>query len=313
MTVVSSEWWYFFNIGVICLLFLDLFVFHKNAHEVSLKESIVVSIFWVSVSLAFNFYFWHHFGHDLGMQFLSGYLIEKSLSVDNLFVILLIFSGLKIPGKYQHRVLFWGIFGAIIFRGLFILGGAKLINSFHSILYVFGAILLFTGIKLIRDNEDEKNMTEHWSIRFISKIYPITKDFHDQKFFVKEMGKNAVTPLFVALVIIELTDIVFAVDSIPAVFSVTQDAFVAYSSNILALLGLRALYFLVATSVAKLKYLKPGLSAILIFVGLKMVFVDIYHIPSWVSLLVISNILLVAVLSSWYVSKHENDQPKINH
>jgi tellurite resistance protein TerC len=221
------------------------------------------------------------------------------------FVILLIFSSFKIPDAYQHRVLFYGVLGAIILRAFFILVGAQLLHSFHWILYIFGLILVLTAIKFLRDTDDEIDAKENWSIKLIKKIIPTTDKVSGQNFFVKENGINKATPLFLALVVIEATDLVFAVDSIPAVFAVTQDAFVAFASNILAVLGLRALYFVLADWVTKLRYLKPGLAAILGFIGVKMLIVDLVKIPSWVSLTVIFMVLTTTALSSWYVARVE--------
>jgi tellurite resistance protein TerC len=232
-------------------------------------------------------------------------LIEKSLSVDNLFIILLIFSSFKIPAIHQHRVLFFGVLGAIVLRALFIILGAHLIHAFHWILYIFGVILIITAVKLLRNTDENIDTSDSFSIRLIKKFIPTTQNFDGKKFFTKEDGVKKATPLFLALVVIEVTDLVFAVDSIPAVFAVTQDAFIAFASNILAILGLRALYFVLADWVSKLRYLKPGLATILGFIGIKMLITDIFHIPSWVSLLVISSILTVAGLSSWYVAKIE--------
>ena len=252
----------------------------------------------------FNAGFFYEFGAKLGIEFFTGYLVEKSLSVDNLFIILLIFKSLKVPDSSQHKVLFWGVFGAVIFRAIFILIGAQLLHSFEWILYIFGAILLITGIKFLFEGDDKEEVKDSFVIKSLKKVLPTTSKFEGSKLFIKIKGKYLATPLLMALVAIELTDIIFAVDSIPAVFSITKDAFIAFSSNILAVLGLRALYFVLADMVGKLRFLKPGLAAILGFIGLKMLLVDFFHVPSWVSLLVIIMILLTASLSSWYVNKN---------
>ena len=236
---------------------------------------------------------------------MTGYLVEKSLSVDNLFVILLIFSSFRIPDQYQHRVLFYGVLGAVVLRAFFIILGAQLLHLFHWILYVFGAILVITAIKFLRESDEEMDVKENWSIRFLKRVIPTTTSFNGNHFFLIEDGVRKATPLLLALVVIEVTDLIFAVDSIPAVFAVTQDAFVAFASNILAILGLRALYFVLADWVGKLRYLKPGLAAILGFIGIKMLLLDVFKIPSWISLLVISAILITAALSSWYVARLE--------
>ncbi len=308
---VAPTWlWISFVIGVLILLIVDLSLFSKFGHGEDGKGprtrvALMESAGWIGIALLFNFWFAREFGHELGLEFLTGYLVEKSLSVDNLFVILLVFKSFQIPAAYQHRILFYGILGAIILRAIFIIMGAHLLNAFSWILYVFGVILIVTAVKLLRDTDDEIDAKENWAIRLIRKFIPFTSDTSHNRFFVVEEGIRMGTPLLLALVVIEATDLVFAVDSIPAVFAVTQDGFVAFSSNILAVLGLRALYFVLAEGVGKLRYLKPGLAAILGFIGIKMLIVEIFHIPSWISLLVIFSILTTAGLSSWYVSAVE--------
>jgi len=293
-------------VGVVVMLMLDLFVFNKSDHVIKVKEAILISAFWIFVALSFNAYIWFHNGHDLGLQFLTGYLVEKSLSVDNLFVMLLVFQSFKIESRYQHRVLFWGILGAIVFRGVLIFVGAELVHRFEWILYIFGAILIYSGIKFLTESDHAGDATENSITKFLRRHIPITDGFRGHDFFSRENGKLMATPMFLALCVIEVSDIVFAVDSIPAVFAVTQDSFIAFSSNIAAILGLRALYFVVADGISRFRYLKPGLAAILIFVGSKMLIVHFYKIPSWVSLLVIIMILFTSAMSSWYVTKREN-------
>lgn len=312
VSVAPSWLWIAFSIGILVLLAIDLSLFGKGHDTVSKKKALIESALWISIALLFNLWFGYEYGKELGIEFLTGYLVEKSLSVDNLFIILLIFSSFKIPDKYQHRVLFYGVLGAIVMRAFFIILGAQLLNLFHWILYVFGAILVITAIKFIRESDEKIDAKESWSIRLLKKFFPTTDKIDGQKFFVLENGVKKVTPLFLALVVIEVTDLVFAVDSIPAVFAVTQDAFVAFASNILAILGLRALYFVLADWVVKLRYLKPGLAAVLGFIGTKMLIIDIVKIPSWVSLLVITAILTTAALSSWYVAKLEERKGKSN-
>lgn len=306
---VVPEWlWWGFGVAVVILLIIDLSLFgklSKNNHS-KVKIALVESAMWVLVALAFNLWFGMTYGKELGVQFLTGYLVEKSLSVDNLFVILLIFSSFKISDKHQHKVLFYGVLGAIILRAFFILVGAQLLQMFHWILYLFGLILVVTAIKFLKESDSHSDVKENWAIKIFKKYVPTTNQFNGDKFFIKENGFKKATPLFLALIVIEVTDLVFAVDSIPAVFSVTQDAFVAFGSNILAILGLRALYFVLADMVAKLRYLKPGLSAILGFIGIKMLIVDFVKIPSSVSLLVIISILITAGVSSWYVDRMES-------
>ncbi|RPJ74789.1 MAG: TerC family protein [Alphaproteobacteria bacterium] len=306
---VAPTWlWISFTIGIIILLLVDLSLFGKGDHKNPTKSALIESGIWISIALLFNIWFAAYFGGELGFQFLTGYLVEKSLSVDNLFVILLIFSSFKIPASYQHRVLFYGILGAIVLRAIFILLGAHLLHSFHWLLYIFGGILVITAVRFLRESDEKLNAEDNWSIRVLKKIIPTTNKTTENHFFVRDNGILKATPLFLALVVIEVTDLVFAVDSIPAVFSVTQDAFVAFASNIFAILGLRALYFVIADWVGKLRYLKPGLAAILGFIGLKMLVVDLVKISSQVSLLVIFSILVTAGLSSWYVAKIEEQK-----
>lgn len=303
---VAPGWlWISFSIGVLALLILDLSLFGRGGHQISRKKALIESGLWVSVALCFNAWFGYTYGKELGLEFLTGYLVEKSLSVDNLFIILLVFSSFKIPGQYQHRVLFYGVLGAIVLRAFFILVGAQLLHLFHWILYVFGAILVITAIKFLRESDEKIDAKESRTIRVLKRFIPSTEKMNGNHFFLVENGVRKATPLFLALMVIEVTDLVFAVDSIPAVFAVTQDAFVAFASNILAILGLRALYFVLADWVAKLRYLKPGLAAVLGFIGVKMLLMDVFKIPSWVSLLVITSILTTAALSSWYVAKVE--------
>jgi tellurite resistance protein TerC len=303
VSVVPTWLWAVFSIGIVILLLIDLSLFGKGHETVSKKKSLIESGIWISIALLFNLWFGYTYGAELGSQFLTGYLIEKSLSVDNLFIILLIFSAFKIPGKYQHRILFYGVLGAIVLRAFFILVGAQLLHSFHWILYVFGAILIATAIKFLLESDESTDVKDSWATKTLRKIIPTTNNFNGSHFFLMEDGIRKATPLFVALVVIEVTDLIFAVDSIPAVFAVTQDAFVAFASNILAILGLRALYFVLADWVTKLRYLKPGLAAVLGFIGVKMLIVDFVKIPSTVSLLVIFMILLTAGLCSWYVAR----------
>lgn len=301
---LAEPWlWAAFSISVVVLLVLDLFVLHRDAHEVSIKEALLVSAFWIAISLAFNGWFAWQYGAEPGLEFLTGYLVEKSLSIDNVFVILLIFASFRIPAKYQHEVLFWGVLGAVVMRGTLILVGAELLHTFHWLMYVFGGILIVSGLRFFQHTDDAKDVTEHWTVRLLKRFFPVTPVMHGQHFFVKEAGKRVATPLFLALVVIEATDLVFAVDSIPAVLAVTQDSFIAFSSNVLAMLGLRALYFVIADWVSKLRYLKPGLAAILIFVGLKMLAADFYKVPAQVSLLVIVAILTTAALTSIYAAR----------
>lgn len=302
---VAPTWlWISFSIGIVVLLLVDLSLFGRG-HKISRKAALIESSLWISIALLFNLWFGSTFGAELGLEFLTGYLVEKSLSVDNLFVILLIFGSLRIPAQFQHRVLFFGVLGAVVLRAFFIIVGARLLHHFHWVLYLFGVILVVTAIKFLFDKDDQTNVGENWFVRLAKRWLPATDNLNSHHFTVVENGVRKVTPLFFALVSIEITDLIFAVDSIPAVFAVTQDAFVAFASNILAILGLRALYFVLADWVSTLRYLKPGLAAVLGFIGIKMLLLDIFKIPSWVSLLVVFSILLTAGLSSWYVGRQK--------
>ncbi|WGL60585.1 TerC family protein [Pigmentibacter sp. JX0631] len=305
VSTVPSWLWLFFTIGIVILLLVDLSLFKVTSQSNKTKHALLESCAWIGVALMFNGWFAWNYGSQLGIEFFTGYLVEKTLSMDNIFVILLIFSSFKVPMKYQHRVLFYGVLGAIVMRGLFILFGAHLLHHFHWIMYLFGGILVYTGIKFLFDSDDESNSNDSFIIRKLKKLIPTTDKIEGKSFFVKQNGIRKATPLFLALIVIEITDLIFAIDSVPAVFAVTSDAFVAFASNILAILGLRALYFVLADWIVKLRYLKPGLAVILGFIGLKMLLTDWIKIPSWMSLLVIIATLLTAALSSWYVAKIE--------
>lgn len=308
-TSVAPLWlWLGFSLGILILLAIDLSFFAKADHQQKTRLSLIESGLWIGVALTFNGWFAYSFGSELGLQFLTGYLVEKSLSVDNLFVILLIFTSFRIPAAYQHRILFYGVLGAVVLRAFFIIVGAQLLHHFHWILYVFGVVLVITAIKFLVETDHKIDTSENWGVRILKRLIPLTDKMNGNRFFVKEDGLRKGTPLFVALVVIEVTDLIFAVDSIPAVFAVTQDAFVAFASNILAILGLRALYFVLADWVGKLRYLKPGLATVLAFIGIKMLLIDFVKVPSWVSLLVIFLVLLTAGLSSWYVARSKDEQ-----
>ncbi len=305
---IAPLWlWLSFVIGVLALLLIDLSLFKRLRSKSSTRFSLAESAVWISVSLLFNVFIASHFGSEIGVQFLTGYLIEKSLSIDNLFVILLVFSSFQISAKHQHRVLFFGVLGAILMRGFFIVVGAQLLHKFHWILSLFGAILVFTAYRFIADSMSKQihEVRENWAVRFVRKVIPFANHREGDRFFILENGRRFATPLFLALVVIEISDLVFAVDSIPAVFSVTSDAFVAFSSNILALLGLRALYFVLAERVSKFRYLKPGLAGILGFIGIKMLVADYVHVSSGLSLLAIALILIVAGGSSVWADQRE--------
>ena len=290
--------WLGFNLFVLLMLALDLGVFHRQAHDVSIREASLWSVAWIALALTFNviLYFWR--GGEVALQFLTGYVIEKSLSVDNIFVFVLLFGYFAVPPIYQHRVLFYGILGALLMRGLMIAAGAALIKEFHWIIYLFGGFLIFTGIRMALHRNEELHPEQNPIVRLVRRVIPVTPEYHGQQFFVRQAGVLMATPLFLTLVLVEFTDLVFAVDSIPAIFAVTTDPFIVYTSNIFAILGLRSLYFVLRGAVSKFHYLKLSLAAVLTFVGVKMVLSDLYKIPVAVSLVVIATLLAVGVIAS---------------
>jgi len=296
---VGSLWLYGgFTAIVLLLLALDLGVFHRKAHVVSFREALVWSVVWVGLALAFNGWVWSAFGDQKGLEFLTGYLIEKSLAVDNIFVFLVIFSYFSVPAKYQHRVLFWGILGALIMRGLFIWLGAELLENFHWTIYVFGGFLVLTGIKLALRNDAQMDPGKNPVVRLFRKWVPTTRRYHRDRFWIRRRGMWLATPLLLVLVLVEFTDLVFAVDSIPAIFAITNDPFLVYTSNIFAILGLRSMYFLLAGVMHKFHLLKFGLALVLIFVGVKMCLMSVYKIPTTISLLVVAGIIGGSVAAS---------------
>ncbi len=291
--------WLGFNVFVLAMLAIDLGIFHRKAHAVSFREASIWSVVWISLALMFNLgvYFWR--GSETALEFLAGYLIEKSLSVDNIFVFVVIFTFFAVPPASQHRVLFWGILGALVMRGVFIAVGAVLLHEFHWIVYLFGAFLIFTGLRLGLGGEPEHHPERNPLLRLFRRLLPVTSHYDHDRFFVRQAGRLMATPLLLVLVVVESTDLLFAVDSIPAVFAVTEDPFIVYTSNVFAILGLRSLYFVFATLVPKFYYLRQGLAVILTFVGIKMVISDWYKIPISVSLLVIASVLAIAVVASF--------------
>lgn len=295
--------WAIFLAFVAGMLALDLGVFHREAHEVSRKEALAWSVAWIGLAIAFNIGVYLFKGTEPGIEWTTGYLIEKSLSVDNVFVFLLIFSTFAVPPAYQHRVLFWGIVGALVTRAVLIAAAGVLLSTLHFIIYVFGAFLIFTGIKFLRDQEHAPDLEKNRLVRLARRAFPVTERYEGQGFFVRRKGVLFATPLFLVLVLIESTDLVFAVDSIPAIYAVTDDPFIVFTSNIFAILGLRALYFVLAGYLAGLAYLKPALAAVLVFVGTKMLIIDVYKIPALVSLGVIIAILTVAIVGSILAQK----------
>ncbi len=302
--------WIGFNIFVILMLALDLGVFHRKAHVIKIKEALLWSGFWIALALLFNLgiYFWR--GPETALEFLTGYLIEKSLSVDNLFVFLLIFSYFDVPSLYQHKVLFWGILGALIMRAIFIAAGITLIQAFHWILYLFGMFLIFTGIKIALHKEREIHPERNPVIRIFRRVMPVSDQYEGGQFIVKKGGQYLFTPLFLVLLMIETTDVIFAVDSIPAILAITLDPFIVYTSNVFAILGLRALYFALAGLMRLFHHLHYGLSAILVLVGIKMLLADIYKISTVIALGLIAVILLISIIASVVMPRRAETLPK---
>jgi tellurite resistance protein TerC len=297
--------WIGFNVVVFVLLILDLRVFHRRTHVISIKESLLWTAFWISVSLLFNLgiYFWQ--GSSTALEFLTCYLIEYSLSMDNLFVFLLIFSYFAVPGLYQHKVLFWGILGAVVMRLAFILAGVTLIDKFHWVIYVFGAFLILTSIRMAFRREAEMKPERNPVLRLFRRLMPVTESYVDDRFFVKRVGRYLATPLFVVVLVIETTDVIFAVDSVPAALSISLHPFIVYSANVCAILGLRALYFALAGIMRMFRYLKQGLIAVLFFVGVKMLVSEVYEMPVGIALGVVVFVLCISVLASIIKSRRE--------
>ena len=299
--------WILFYALVIVMLYADLKLFgRKGQHEVSIKEALQMTFVWIFVSLLFCAGIWFYEGDNKAMEFLAGYLIEKSLSMDNLFVFLMLFSFFGVQRKYQHEVLFWGIFGALILRSIFIFAGAAMVQRFEWVLGLFGVFLIYTGIKMFSHKDNESvDPSKNIFVKLFKKFFPVTDQMHEDKFFIIEGGKRLATPLFIALLVIETTDVAFAVDSIPAVFSVSRDPFIVLTSNIFAILGLRALYFALAAIAQYFTYLKYGLGIILSFVGVKML-LDVFgicEVPTWMSLLIIFGVLVLSMAASVILSK----------
>ena len=296
---VGSFWLYAGFTGlVLFLLALDLGVFHRKAHVVGFREALVWSVIWVGLALVFNGWVWWSFGDQKGLEFLTGYLIEKSLAVDNIFVFLVVFSYFAVPAIYQHRVLFWGIVGALVMRGLFIWLGAELLERFHWTIYVFGAFLVLTGIKLALRNDAQIDPGKNPVVRLFRKWIPTTRRYHRDRFWIRRRGMWLATPLLLVLVLVEFTDLVFAVDSIPAIFAITNDPFLVFTSNIFAILGLRSMYFMLAGVMHKFHLLKFGLALVLVFVGTKMCLMGVYKIPTMLSLVVVASIIAGSVVAS---------------
>jgi tellurite resistance protein TerC len=283
---------------IIAMLLLDLLVFHRNAHEVTTKEAAISSAVWVTIGLSFGVVVWLIWGGTAGGEYYAGYLIEKSLSIDNIFVFAMLLSYFAVPAALQHRVLFWGVLGALVFRAIFIALGAALLESFHWAIYVFGIFLVLTGIRMAMHTDTEVHPERNPVLRMLRRVMPISSDYHGARFTIRDGARRAATPLLAVLIAIETTDVLFAVDSIPAIFAITDEPFLVFTSNAFAILGLRALYFLLAGMISRFTYLKVGLAAVLVFVGAKMLLTDVYHLPVWASLLAIASMLTVSVLAS---------------
>jgi len=290
--------WVGFNLFVLGMLALDLGVFNRKPHKTTVREALIWSGVWIGLALLFNAGLYYWLGPQKALEFLTGYLIEKSLSVDNIFVFLLVFSYFKVPAQHQHKVLFWGVVGALLMRALFIALGVALIQRFHWIIYVFGAFLVFSGIKLAIEKDKEIRPEKNPILRLFHRLMPVTQTYEEGRFFVERSGRRVATPLFIVLLVVETTDVIFAVDSIPAIMSISLDPFIIYTSNVFAILGLRALYFALAGMMQSFHYLHYGLSAILVFVGLKMLLLDLYKMPVGVALGVVGAILAVSVVLS---------------
>ncbi len=294
----SLPLWIGFNVFVLVALAVDLGVFHRKAHKVGLREALLFSLFWIALSLLFGFGVWRWFGPRPGLEFFTGYLIEKALSVDNLFIFLIIFRTFHVDEKVQHRVLAWGIIGALLMRGIMIAAGAVLISRFTWLLQIFGAFLIYTGLHMLWQREKQVHYERNPLFRFASKRLRVTPDYEGSKFFVRRDGLLFATPLFLVLLVIEISDVTFAVDSIPAIFGITRDPFIVYTSNVFAILGLRALYFLLAGVLDYFRYLGIGLALVLLFIGAKMVAEPWMHLSVHISLAIVGGILLITILAS---------------
>jgi tellurite resistance protein TerC len=301
---VSSIFWIGFNIFVLAMLALDLGVFNRKAHEVTVKEALSWSAIWITLALSFNALIYYWFGEQKAIEFLTGYLIEKSLSVDNIFVFVLIFGYFQIPSIYQHKILFWGILGALVMRVIFIFAGVALIERFHWTIYLFGVFLIYTGYKMLSEKDKKMEPEKSPVLLLFKRFVPVSSQLEGGRFFVKKEGKRYATPLFLVLVLIEISDLIFAVDSIPAILSITQDHFIVYTSNVFAILGLRSLYFALAHVVHRFIYLSTGLAVVLMFVGLKMVLADTFKVPTFISLIIIGVILTISIAFSLLKTKN---------
>lgn len=298
MTEATTWDWLGFSIFVAAMLVLELAVFHRHSREMRLREAAFWTVVWYVLALLFNGVIWYRFGSTAALQFLTGYLVEKSLSMDNVFVFAVIFGYFSVPLRYQYRVLFWGILGAIVMRLIFILVGVELITRFEWVLWIFGGILIISGLRMALQHDNKPEPEQNFVLRLAKRWLPVSRTPHGEHFFVREAGRWCVTPLFLVLLVIESTDVVFAIDSVPAIFGITQDPYLIFTSNIFAILGLRALYFLLAGVMDMFRYLHFGLAAVLVFVGIKMLLPHEYDPPDWMSLLIIVTLLGTAIAAS---------------
>lgn len=311
----SLQEWVYFHLVVAILLALDLGVFNRKAHVIKMKEAVGWSLLWIAIGLLFGGYVWKFMGPQLGTEYYTAYLVEKSLSVDNLFVFAIIFAAFSVERRHQHRLLFWGIFGAIIFRAIMIALGTNLLQSFHWLIYVFGFFLIYTAFKLVQGGGEALDPKNTKSYLIIRKILPFYEGPHEGRFFVREGGKLKITDFFAALIVVECSDILFAVDSVPAVFGVTRDPFIVYTSNIMAILGLRSLFFVLEDLLARFHLLKKGLAAVLAYVGLKMCLESFFKVPPFINLLIIISFLIVSVVLSLMIPPKgpQNEDPPLGH
>jgi len=308
----SLSWWVGFNVLILILIALDLGVFHRKSEVISVRAALYWSLGWIVTSLTFNVGVYYWFGYQSALEFLTGYLIEKSLSVDNIFVFAILFNYFGVSTKYQHKVLFWGILGALVMRGALIAVGAALISNFHWVIYILGAFLVYTGIKMAIQEGISVHPEKNPVINLAKRFLPMTKDYHEDKFMVKIDGKRFFTPLLIVLLVVEVTDLAFAVDSIPAIFAITTDSFIVYTSNVFAILGLRALYFALSGVLEMFHYLKYGLGLVLSFVGVKMILSDVFDIPIPIALGVVALILTISITASIMIPPKNPVEKKID-
>jgi tellurite resistance protein TerC len=301
--------WVVLAVVIVGFLLLDLFVFHRDAHEVTMREAATWSAVWIGLGLGFGAFVFALRGAQAGGEYFAGYVIEKSLSMDNVFVFAMIFGYFAVPAKYQHRVLFWGVVGAIVFRAIFIAAGVALLDAFHFLIYGFGILLLVTAWKMARSGDHQLDPSMNPVLRLVRRVVPSTDEYHGQRFFIRHRGKLLATPLFAVLVVVETSDIMFAIDSIPAIFAITTDPFIVFSSNAFAILGLRSLYFLLAGMLHRFAYLKLGLAALLAFAGVKILLSDVFKMPVLVSITVIVTILSVSVVASLLATRGQERAP----